>query len=73
MTTGGRAKIGLAGLKSNGGTTKTHALKVGSPAIDSGIDGFCPPTDQRGAARVDAPGVGAEICDSGAFEFQPVP
>ena len=66
-------KMGLAGLKDNGGATKTHALKAGSPAIDFGNDDNCPPTDQRGQARVDVPGVGPRICDTGAFEFVPAP
>lgn len=56
----------LAALASNGGTTQTHALSVGSPAIDAGS--LCPPpaTDQRGVVR---PFGGA--CDIGAFEFTP--
>jgi predicted outer membrane repeat protein len=66
-------KIGLAGLEDNGGGTKTHALKPESPAIDFGIDAECLPTDQRGVARVDVPGVGTRTCDSGAFEFVPTP
>jgi len=55
----------LAALKDNGGPTKTHALKPGSPAIDAVVGGTCPPpsTDQRGLPRV-AP------CDIGAFETQ---
>ena len=66
-------KMGLAGLKDNGGFTKTHGLKAGSPAIDFGVDGNCSSTDQRGQARIDVPGVGPRICDSGAFEFVPKP
>ena len=66
-------EIGLKGLKSNGGATKTHALKEGNPAIDFGIDANCPPEDQRGHARIDVPGVGVRTCDSGAFEFVPAP
>jgi hypothetical protein len=54
----------LAPLKDNGGPTKTHALKPGSPAINADL-GTCPPpsADQRGLPRV-AP------CDIGAFEVQ---
>jgi len=54
----------LAALKDNGGPTKTHALKPGSPAINADM-GSCPPpsNDQRGLPRV-AP------CDIGAFEVQ---
>lgn len=54
----------LAGLKDNGGPTKTHALQPGSPAIDAVTTGCPPPTaDQRGSPR-SAP------CDIGAFEVQ---
>lgn len=56
-----KLKFKVAGLKSNGGATPTHAIKEGSPAIDHGFD--CPPTDQRGFPRVGD-------CDTGAFEFQ---
>jgi CSLREA domain-containing protein len=66
-------KMGLGGLKKNGGPTLTHALKDTSPAVDSAEDGTCPPTDQRGFARVDFPGVGIRTCDIGAFELQPEP
>jgi hypothetical protein len=64
-------------LADNGGSTATHALLVGSPAIDNGDpnfdpDAFDPPlvNDQRGApfARV----FGGRI-DVGAFELQPEP
>jgi predicted outer membrane repeat protein len=65
--------IELEGLDDNGGSTKTHALKPESPAIDFGVDTDCPATDQRGVARVDVPAVGTGICDSGAFEFVPAP
>ncbi len=50
-------------LADNGGPTLTHALLVGSPAIDAAI-GVCPATDQRGVSRDAA-------CDVGAFEFVP--
>jgi hypothetical protein len=53
---------------SNGGPTKTHALLVGSPAINMGANLFSPgPTDQRGVGfdRI----VGGTI-DIGAFEFK---
>ena len=39
----------LGPLANNGGQTKTHALKAGSPAIDDGDNANLPPTDQRGA------------------------
>lgn len=57
-------------LTNNGGPTKTHALLVGSPAIDGGNPGTpgtgggtCEAVDQRGVARPQ----GAR-CDIGAFE-----
>jgi predicted outer membrane repeat protein len=51
-------------LRDNGGPTKTHALLIGSPAIDA-VLGTCPPpgTDQRGVTRTGP-------CDIGAFELQ---
>jgi hypothetical protein len=44
----------LGPLADNGGTTETHLLLVGSPAINAGDPAFAPPpnTDQRGAPRV---------------------
>jgi hypothetical protein len=54
-------------LADNGGPTATLALLSGSPAIDNGDAGACPPTDQRGLPR---PGSGGTTCDIGAFEFQ---
>lgn len=59
----------LAPLQDNGGPTWTHALLVGSPAIDSGDNASCAATDQRGAPRpADGDGNGSAICDRGAFE-----
>lgn len=52
----------LGALQNNGGGTLTHALLVGSPAIDSGSG--CPTVDQRGVARPFG-----ETCDRGAYEF----
>jgi CSLREA domain-containing protein len=54
--------LGLGPLQDNGGPTPTHALDVGSTAIDSGNDGLCPPTDQRDWLRLDPD------CDVGSFE-----
>ncbi len=61
-------------LADNGGPTPTHALFVGSQAIDSTTPQGCIDdtgalltTDQRGAARV----AGAR-CDVGAFEYSAV-
>jgi hypothetical protein len=57
----------LGPLVNNGGTTKTHALLSGSPAINAGNPATpgsggtsCEVTDQRGVQR---------NCDIGAFEF----
>lgn len=44
------------------GTTQTHALLAGSPAIDSGNNQTCLPVDQRGMSR-------SGNCDMGAYEF----
>ena len=54
-------------LKDNGGPTKTHALKPGSPALDAVpfTDPSCTGTDQRG---IDRRGTG---CDIGAFKRIP--
>ncbi|MGQ0593866.1 MAG: choice-of-anchor Q domain-containing protein [Gammaproteobacteria bacterium] len=54
-------------LADNGGPTKTHALAVGSPAIDtSPADNDCQRTDQRGIGRPQ--GIS---CDIGALEGTP--
>jgi len=53
----------LGALSKNGGTTATHALLAGSPAIDAGTSEGCPPTDQRGVSRPQG-----EACDMGSFE-----
>jgi len=53
----------LAPLQDNGGSTFTHALIAGSPAIDAGNPITCLATDQRGIARP----VGSK-CDIGAYE-----
>jgi len=42
----------LAPLVTNGGFTQTHALNVGSPAIDAGgVNSACAANDQRGVSR----------------------
>ncbi len=53
----------LGPLANNGGTTLTHALLPGSPAINAGTDAGCPVTDQRGVIRPIGP-----HCDIGAYE-----
>lgn len=58
----------LGPLSYNGGLTLTHALRHGSPAIDSGscvdTEGVALATDQRGVPRPQG-----LSCDIGAFEF----
>jgi len=64
----------LGPLAENGGSTQTHALLAGSPAIDAGTNSGCPTTDQRGAVRPrDGAGRGVAICDIGAYEYQAPP
>jgi hypothetical protein len=59
----------LAPLANNGGTTMTHALLPGSPAIDRGDNNHAPHNDQRGVARPrDGDRNGSRIVDIGAFE-----
>lgn len=52
----------LGALDDNGGTTLTHALLAGSPALDAGSNPLNLSTDQRGVARevpVSNPDIGA--------------
>jgi predicted outer membrane repeat protein len=62
---------GLGPLLANGGPGETHALLVGSPAIDKGI--MFRVLDQRGAARYNDPAVANEAdgTDIGAYERNP--
>jgi len=55
----------LAGLGSNGGYTLTHALREGSPALDSGNNAADLDYDQRGPGFPRLKGNGVDI---GAFE-----
>jgi CSLREA domain-containing protein len=62
----------LQALADNGGQTPTHALLIGSPAIDSG-NSFGETADQRGGGRTldnpaAPPAVGGDNTDIGAFE-----
>jgi hypothetical protein len=62
----------LSPLANNGGPTQTHALVVGSPALDMGNYAACLAApvyglDQRGQSRT----VGS-VCDIGSFEVQPI-
>ena len=58
----------LGPLADNGGPNLTHALGVGSPAIDQSDPGLCAafagPVDQRGVSRPSGP-----TCDLGSYEF----
>ncbi|MGF1470318.1 MAG: choice-of-anchor Q domain-containing protein [Rubrobacteraceae bacterium] len=69
----GNAGPGLGPLKDNGGPTRTHAVRSGSPALDAGSPNCPPPaTDQRGVSRPrDGDGNGTSRCDSGSFEKKP--
>ena len=49
-------------------TGGVYPLLVGSPAIDTGTNTGCPPTDELGTARPQG-----AACDIGAFEFVPAP
>jgi hypothetical protein len=62
---GVRVRKILERLKDNGGPTKTHALKPGSPALDviPFTDPSCAGKDQRGVNRPQGTG-----CDIGAVE-----
>ncbi|MCC6273378.1 MAG: choice-of-anchor D domain-containing protein [Deltaproteobacteria bacterium] len=55
----------LGPIQNNGGTTATMALLVGSPALDTGDNGTCEATDQRGVVRPQGTN-----CDMGAYEFE---
>jgi len=57
------AELRMGPLANNGGSTATHALLLGSPAIDAGPPSGFPSTDQRGIARPFGPRP-----DIGAFE-----
>jgi hypothetical protein len=60
----------LGPLQLNGGSTTTHALLAGSPAIDAGTNVGCPAIDQRGIIRPkDGNGDSVAICDIGAYEY----
>ncbi len=56
----------LGPLSNNGGSTLTHALLAGSPAIDAADPTTFPATDQRGVTRPQ--GAGPDI---GAYELVP--
>jgi len=57
----------IGSLSNNGGPTQTHALLLGSPAIDLVPLASCNvSTDQRGIARPQG-----AACDSGSYEHPP--
>lgn len=69
------ADIRIGTLTNNGGSTNTHALLTGSPAIDSGDNTECALApvnnlDQRGVTRPQL-SVSSNTCDVGAFELAP--
>jgi hypothetical protein len=53
-------------LRNNGGSTPTHALEAGSPAIGAGDESKCPPDDQRHFTRPSG------SCDIGAYQVDAV-
>jgi CSLREA domain-containing protein len=53
----------LGPLADNGGPTRTHALLLGSPAIDAASTPGCPTNDQRGVLRPQG-----AACDIGSYE-----
>jgi hypothetical protein len=58
-------------LADNGGLTKTHALVLGSPAIDKGDNVTCAAAAPNGAGGIDQRGFGRPqggSCDVGAYE-----
>jgi CSLREA domain-containing protein len=62
----------LLPLANNGGTTFTHNLPEGSPALDAGNPFGCSASDQRGYFRpVDGDKNGTPVCDIGAVERTP--
>jgi hypothetical protein len=64
----------LGPLQDNGGPTETHALMIGSPAIDACINGCTVDTDQRGDSRpIDGDYDSIANCDVGAYEYEPPP
>jgi hypothetical protein len=63
----------ISSLRNNGGSTSTHALLTGSPAIDTGELAATAASDQRGIRRPhDGDVVVGALRDIGAFElFEP--
>jgi hypothetical protein len=62
----------FAPLAPNGGTTYSHALGSGSPAIDAAGIACATPVDQRGTTRpIDGNNDATAACDVGAYEASP--
>ena len=62
----------LAPLGHHGGTSPTHAIAIGSPALDAGESAGFPAVDQRGVSRPqDGDLSGTATADIGAFEALP--
>jgi hypothetical protein len=57
----------LGPLQDNGGPTQTHALFLGSPALNKGDSSLLSSTDQRGTVRVSSLSHGIDI---GAFQTE---
>lgn len=70
-TSGSPLDPGLEALTDNGGSTPTHALLAGSPAVNAGDPGFAPPPafDQRGAGFPREQGGRVDV---GAYELTAV-
>jgi hypothetical protein len=58
----------ISPLMLNGGRTRTHALRSGSPAIDRGYAAAAQGLDQRGFARSSGPPGRTAVPDIGAYE-----
>jgi hypothetical protein len=54
----------FAGLRDNGGPTRTSALSPNSPAINKGANFTQQPFDQRGVPRVIGSGADIGACES---------
>jgi CSLREA domain-containing protein len=65
--------VTLGALANNGGLTQTHALVLGSPAIDTGTNTGAPATDQRGTSPQDGDNNATVTTDKGSYEYVYVP
>jgi len=60
----------LGPLADNGGSTQTHALLAGSPAIDAGNSAICAAAPVNGKDQRDIPRPQGASCDIGAYEWE---